>query len=87
MKVWTAKRLWQQLEKSVLVKINVHSIELKGDGDSEKEKENGIFHLAHFSLRTKVAKIAFYIRAEMRERERGRISARRGRIRLGILEN
>lgn len=39
MKVWTAKRLWQQLEKSVLVKINVHSIE--SNEDEEEKKKNG----------------------------------------------
>lgn len=36
MKVWTAKRLWQQLEKSVLVKINGHSIEARWNGWREK---------------------------------------------------
>lgn len=39
MKVWTAKRLWQQLEKSVLVKINVHSIELKAMEKAKKKRK------------------------------------------------
>lgn len=61
MKVWTAKRLWQQLEKSVLVKINVHSIEQE---DEETEMPKRAAFLEALLHRIKAAKTSLLWRSK-----------------------